>query len=171
MAMQQACSSVLPSCRLRGCLFHWSQAVWRKVQEVGLRSEYICDPTFNRIIRHLFGLPFLPASEITSTFWHLYLTAFTGKLLRLFDYMHDTWIQGDKWEPCDWSVYHEDVRTNNHVEGWHHRLNSKALRSTLPFYALVKMLYEEGKEPLLRSTKALQRRANIPSIKRKNMSK
>ena len=29
--------SVFPDCQMRGCVFHWTQAVWRKVQENGLQ--------------------------------------------------------------------------------------------------------------------------------------
>ena len=38
-----------------------------------------------------------------------------------------------------------NVRTNNDVEGWHHRLNRKVGgRSKLPFYQLVQELYKEA---------------------------
>ena len=150
-AMWQACSSVLPSCRLRGCLFHWNQAVWRKVQDIGLRSEYTNDPAVKKVIRRLFGLPFLPASDIRHTFWLLSLTAFSGKLVELFSYVHDTWMQmqGGMWKPEHWSAFKEDIRTNNDVEGWHHRFNSRALKGNLPFYALVRMLHEESRLTLM----------------------
>ena len=32
-----ALTSVLPTVTVRGCNFHWAQAVWRKVQEHGLQ--------------------------------------------------------------------------------------------------------------------------------------
>ena len=37
-AMWQAIFSVLPTTKILGCYFHWSWAVWRKVQALGLQS-------------------------------------------------------------------------------------------------------------------------------------
>lgn len=145
VAMWQACSSVFPSSRLHGCFFHFSQALWRKVQEIGLASEYNNDPTIKRLLRHLFGLPFLPIGHIPRAFRLLSASANTGKLRRLFRYVSNTWIEGDMWRPFDWSVYGRQVRTNNDVEGWHNRLNTKAFKGNLPFYCLIKLLYEESR--------------------------
>ena len=36
------------------------------------------------------------------------------------------------------------LRTNNDVEGWHYRLNRRARLSHLPFYVLVRLLWEES---------------------------
>ena len=37
------------------------------------------------------------------------------------------------------------MRTNNDIDGWHHRLNRKANgKSHLPFYHLVKLLHSEA---------------------------
>ena len=33
--------SRLPQVTLRGCAFHWGQAVWRKIQELGLQVSEI----------------------------------------------------------------------------------------------------------------------------------
>lgn len=150
-AVWQACRSVFPSCRLHGCFFHWCQSVWRKVQEIGLQSEYSNDPTAKRVIRHLFGLPFLPHALIPRTFRLLCYDANTSKLRSLFRYVQRTWIRQtvshnnlNMWRPFHWSVFGRDMRTNNSLEGWHNRLNRKALKAKLPFYALVKLLYEES---------------------------
>ena len=36
-----AVKSRLPQVTLRGCAFHWGQAVWRKIQELGLQVSEI----------------------------------------------------------------------------------------------------------------------------------
>ena len=44
------------------------------------------------------------------------------------------------------SVFYRFIRTNNHIEGWHRRLNSKARRrSNLELYLLLKLLANEAK--------------------------
>ena len=55
-----------------------------------------------------------------------------------------TWIEGDMWTPRDWTVFNRSTRTNNSVEGWHSRLNRKAFKANLPFYSLVRLLYNES---------------------------
>lgn len=35
------------------------------------------------------------------------------------------------------------VRTNNDVEGWHHRINRRGQNFCLPFYVLVILLHKE----------------------------
>ena len=42
---------VLPEVQLLGCAFHWNQALWRKVQELGLQTAYTNDQATNKYIR------------------------------------------------------------------------------------------------------------------------
>ncbi|XP_052809495.1 uncharacterized protein LOC128237959 [Mya arenaria] len=48
------------------------------------------------------------------------------------------------WRPENWSVFREHIRTNNDVEGWHRRINTKAGRANLGFYVLVPLLRDES---------------------------
>lgn len=142
--MWQACRTVFPAARLHGCFFHWSQAIWRKIQEIGLQSVYLREPATKYFIRLILALPFLPLSHVRSTFELLRNSAHTGQLQNLFSYVSHTWLDGDLWEARDWCVFGREVRTNNDVEGFHHRLNHRAQRSNLSFYSLVQLLYEES---------------------------
>lgn len=42
-AAWSAVAKVLPNVHVHGCAFHWGQAVWRKTQNLGLRSLYLQD--------------------------------------------------------------------------------------------------------------------------------
>jgi len=42
----------------RGCAFHWGQAVWRKIADVGLQSAYSSDEGTYRFCRQLLALPY-----------------------------------------------------------------------------------------------------------------
>lgn len=50
MAMWKAADSIFPAVTVRGCAFHWGQAVWRKVQDLGLHiwSERTPTPSARR---------------------------------------------------------------------------------------------------------------------------
>ena len=39
----------------------------------------------------------------------------------------------------------QPIRTNNDCEGWHRRLNGRAVNGKLPFYVLVPLLHEEAR--------------------------
>ena len=49
------------------------------------------------------------------------------------------------WQPRDWSVFNQSVLTNNDVEGWHMRINTRARRGQVQLYLLIKLLLQEAK--------------------------
>ncbi|XP_046563818.1 uncharacterized protein LOC124272678 [Haliotis rubra] len=90
---------VMQDVRLRGCLFHYTQAVWRRVQEIGLT---------------------------------------------LVGYMRTQWIYKRTCPPSSLSCFRQTTRTNNHIEGWHRRLNAKVGEQQLGLYRLIKALHREA---------------------------
>ena len=71
--MRQPCGRlcVIPDATIKGCAFHWGQAVWLKAQELGLQVAYQEDKDIFNFIRKLLALPFLPAEHITDMFKHI----------------------------------------------------------------------------------------------------
>ncbi|XP_055998163.1 uncharacterized protein LOC125669439 isoform X2 [Ostrea edulis] len=57
---EKAIRNEFPNTIIKGCAFHFGQAVWRKVQELGLRTTYSKRGPEYRYIRSLMALPFLP---------------------------------------------------------------------------------------------------------------
>ena len=127
------------------CHFHWSQAIWQKVQELGLQRAYISDEKTHAYIRQLLSLPYLPCEHIAPIFERLEAKAVTQPLQELTTYITTTWLENPLWPTSSWSVFGRVVRTNNDVEGWHCRLNQKAKKGQLPFYLLLHLLHEETK--------------------------
>ena len=62
-AMWKAIHRVLPTVQIFGCFFHWAQAVWRKVQALGLQSTYTSNNATHKYIKKLMSLPYLPAAH------------------------------------------------------------------------------------------------------------
>ncbi|XP_028408207.1 uncharacterized protein LOC114530782 [Dendronephthya gigantea] len=144
-ALWQAVAKVFPGASVQGCVFHWTQAIWRKVQGLGLTTAYNEDDSTHKYIRRLMALPFLPHEHISQMFEQLKALATTPVLQALVAYISDTWINSTVWSPENWSIFKKSVRTNNDVEGWHHRLNHNARRGSLPFYLLVDLLHRESR--------------------------
>jgi len=82
-ALWKAVASVMAWVGHRGCGFHWGQAVWRKIAEVGLQTAYQSDDAVYRYLRKLLALPFLPADSITTVFGQLEADATTPKLIQV----------------------------------------------------------------------------------------
>ena len=91
------------------------------------------------------ALPLIPHEHIEPSFRELQAKAGTEKLRELCDYVEGTWV-GDtcQWQPSEWSVYKQPIRTNNDVEGWHYRLNQSAQKGSLGLYLLTDLLYRDA---------------------------
>lgn len=142
----RAVAEILPHVVVQGCSFHWGQAVWRKIQELGLQVAYSNDASMHKYLRKVLSLPYIPAEHIEEQFLRLCRKANGSQVIdRLLNYVRNTWINSTIWPPSAWCVFGRSIRTNNDVEGWHHRLNKKARKGQLIFYLLVQLLHKEAK--------------------------
>jgi len=112
VAVWSAAREVLPGVLQRGCAFHFSQAKHpssRSTVRVHVR----------RVCRQTMTLPFLPADVIADEFQTLHTASDDPWVAQHLQYMECQWISSTTWPPTTWSVFHQPVRTNNDVEGWH----------------------------------------------------
>ncbi len=148
-AMINSIQRIFPGARIRGCLFHFSQALWRRVQEVGLVVRYKNDNSFNGLVRRAAALPLIPTHMVDEV-WTEVLGQVDQNdvaLMRFCDYVTKTWVDNltalfpiEIWNQSD-NV--GGVRTNNHLEGWHSRLNKELGRPHPNVYALIEILKAE----------------------------
>lgn len=133
-----------PGVRVMGCTFHWRRALWRKVQELGLQTEYMADNTVQGYIRKLMALPMLPLDSIRPMFRVLHAAASSKPLQALCSYINDTWMTEGLWSPEAWCMYRRNIRTNYDVEGWHTSLNVRVQSARTPFYELLLALFDDA---------------------------
>lgn len=143
---------LFPNARLRGCYFHHTQCIWRRVQSLGLTTDYRDNPDVRSFVRQLMALAFLPVPIVRPMFSFLeeHPTATSQPACSLLlSYYKDTWLNGSFPLPF-WNVHNEGTRTNNHLEGWHSKLN-KAVRKIHPsVHDLVAVLkVEQGETELV----------------------
>jgi hypothetical protein len=101
--------------------------------------------TAYKFLRKVFTLPFLPADHIPPAFEKLKEKATDEKTQEVMQYIEDTWMTSTVWTVPTWSVFNQSIRTNNDVEGWHHKLNRKACKGNLQFYLLITLMFSEAK--------------------------
>ena len=145
VALWNTIRNLYPSVHVHGCTFHWSQAMWRKVQQVGLSTAYIERGPVYDFIRQLFALPYLPRRHIRPAFETLKERSQLCEPTReLIDYVSETWLSNTVWSVGNWCAFRRLVRTNNDVEGWHRRINQRANKHNLSLYLLIPLLHREA---------------------------
>lgn len=176
--------------KVRCCLFHLGQSVYRRVQDEGLQQKY-ADPDDSSIrdaARMLVALAFLPPDDIKDQFEEL-----EGEMpedfLDVYDYFGKTYVRGreatgrrgrprvvpPRYSPSLWSHYHSvlqgTARTNNISEGWHNRLQVVIGKDHPSFYAFLTELKKEqaDSEIMLRQLQLGQKVRKGQDPKRKKM--
>jgi hypothetical protein len=92
------------------------------------------------------ALPYLPATEIAPMFNQLEKQDTNTKLQTFAHYISKRWIKWSTWPPSSWSVFKEEIRTNNHIEGFHNALKRRAAgKRNLQFYSMIILLHKEAR--------------------------
>ena len=102
----------------KGCYFHHCQAIYRRIQNLGLTTAYSQDDEIRSYCRKLMALALLPVDEVETSFYNLRATSNTKvkeELRQLFLYYDDYWMNTIPLEM--WNVYGSVHRTNNTCEG------------------------------------------------------
>ncbi len=125
--------------QVKGCLFHYCQAVHRNVGQNGLENVYTQVPPYDtpeyhgvrRWVQRLRALPLVPPDMIRVV-WNDCLTnppwtddpVVDGNLRAFRDYFKNTWLPNRaKLDLCNhWHT--QRTRTTNHAEGYHNGLGS-----------------------------------------------
>ena len=162
----------------RGCYFHLQQSVYRKVVELGCKSNYENDSQFVHHIKCISALVFLPENEVEEGFRTLTNhSAFPVEATQIAGYFHKTYIglnQADssvgrplfaiKFWNVNERTKNDDHRTNNQVEGWHRRFQSVLSCGNPGFFTCVKALKREQ----VNTTNKVNRLQAGFSVKKKN---
>ncbi|CAF3408245.1 unnamed protein product [Rotaria socialis] len=143
LAAIQVCKSTFPTVQISACFFHYSQSIWRKLQELGLsrlvsssRRELNDDEhkKADHWLLDAIGLALIPPSLVETT-WVSLMDEYTPNdhqtASEFNDYMVSTYIENGsaRFGSDMWNVYEAIVnrrpRTNNHVEGYNRRMKAE----------------------------------------------
>jgi len=121
-AAMNAINDVFPDVCVKGCSFHFRQALMRRVQQEGLKSVYKENshyPSARRWLCMVMAMSMLPAFAVPLVWNELKNTCTTGnavldaKLQAFAQYFESTWIAGD-FNPELWTHFdHTGPRTTN----------------------------------------------------------
>ncbi|CAN7949147.1 unnamed protein product, partial [Ixodes pacificus] len=172
LALIQAILFVFPGARHRGCHFHFSQAIWRKVQELGLSKAYRLDTSVAGFVRKTISLAFVPPNFVRVAWGNLKLTAPTNAQIPLLIlYFEDIWTMG-KFDIQQWNQHqNRGARTNNLKEAWHRKINNMVGKVHRNLFAFVDLLQKDeatSRVSLLQLSNGGQARKRLKKWKEKD---
>ena len=123
---------------IKGCFFHLSQNIWKRIQQNGCAALYENDANFSLLMRMIAAVAFVPVDDVPEAFYDIEReirdTYDINGVDVILDYFEDNYIgRQRRGRPRDiamfpieiWNMHHrtqDDLpRTNNHIEGWHRR--------------------------------------------------
>ena len=150
LAVWKAVLQYFPGVKVRGCWFHYCQAIYRKAKSLGLTKGFNKKRDINLLVRHLMNLALLDPEAIRRLFEALKQAAGRAgneSVDKLMDYVQSYWINGP-FTPEDWTCYGQDIRTNNEIECWNGKLWIEANYKPLNIYQLSDLLHTDASRAL-----------------------
>ncbi|KRZ66472.1 hypothetical protein T10_8692, partial [Trichinella papuae] len=123
--------------RVHGCDLHFCQAEHMKLSDLGLKTRYRTQEETKRKIRMVLDTAFLPVPHVHTGVYLLEAGAMSA-LSASFQYFRQEWMTSERL-PL-WNVHNVNIRTNNHLVGWHNLLNRKPGKGHNRFYELLQLL-------------------------------
>ncbi|KAG0437181.1 hypothetical protein DMUE_3839 [Dictyocoela muelleri] len=137
VAPRKSFAKFFPKSKFGGCLFHFSQNIWRKIQELDLVTEYNKVYEFKKSIRCLLSLSFVRSDKVKEYFTKIIESISTeNKYLyrNIFFYFEKNYINISNENLYFWNTYDRTIktipRTTNSLEGWHRGLNNLFTRAS-----------------------------------------
>lgn len=95
LAFMKAVRALMPDADIEGCLFHYKQCQWRKIQSCGLVSNYNNDVYTERILKMICAIAFVPVRHVVDAFvllCELDEIVYDKVLDEFLEYFECTWI-------------------------------------------------------------------------------
>lgn len=161
LASANAIKTIIPNVSIKRCLFHLSQCLYRKIQEIGLSTVYMEDEVVRQRLRMLPALSFVKIEEVKEAF-NLIKEGSNDDMLPIFNYFDKVFVHGrykyttrsgikvfedPLFLPSEWNnsstIGTFSPRTSNIIESWHNRLRVLCHESHINFWELIDILYHE----------------------------
>ena len=140
IALQTAVRGEFPATAVCACYFHFTQSLWRKIQDLGLAVAYRQNRHMKEILTKVMALGYLPQALMRVNFTNLenarrtrHLAVQNPSVDDFFRYIRNTYVGQAATFPADvWNVFNRDMsqRTNNNVEGGFSSSNNSSSSSS-----------------------------------------
>ena len=149
-----------PAARQRGCFFHFSQCLWKHIQQYpSVAEDYREQPDFALNLKMMAALAFVPVADVGAAYDAFvdsdFATQNEDRLVALLAYFEGTWVGSirgtrrraplfeiDLWN-CRQSVLDEMGKTNNICEGYNRAINSMLSSAHPTIFKLIDCLKKQ----------------------------
>ena len=148
-------------CKVKLCLFHINQALWRYVSKVGLAAGYndTARPRLHAWIRRLMAFPFMKSERMTACFRECFETMAVDDVLGVEEEYRDKFREVVAYYRRFWleeigpeliCQYDEANRTNNHAEAFHRGIGCAVQVAHPQTLVLIQLLVNVERDAMLR---------------------
>ena len=131
-AIARSLRYVVRGVTIKGCYFHYCQALRRRYQRLGLTNYVYTPGTVRTVIYRLMCLPFVLVEDVVRVFevienpngWDVLYDGVHGLLVSYLRYFRRTWIESAMGLER-WNVWSTDTTTNNAIEAYNGKLNKE----------------------------------------------
>lgn len=179
LALVKSISILFPACKLAGCNFHFSQIVWRNIQNLNLTMFYKNDKEFKTLVKYLLLLSYVPTDNITNEFLKIKEKYYNNiERKKIIDYFEENFISSNNSGIITknftfWNVYERLLKhyptTTNSLEAWHKHMNSKIYRKSQNITKIIDILKSEENKTNIMKNNIIS--GNYRIKKRKNVFK
>jgi len=124
LSMLNAIRSHFPNAIIHGCYFHYCQAVYRKLAELGLAPAFMGNKAFHIWVKKILACPYLPLASMDDYFVEYILQYMSNDdelrelspaIVNFADYLTTQWFENASVPQAIWNIYDrdDDDRTNN----------------------------------------------------------
>ncbi|CAF1609202.1 unnamed protein product, partial [Rotaria magnacalcarata] len=135
-----AVEKMLPNACQLGCWFHFSQACYRNIQNLGLTKLYEDDPNIRLELKKFIALALLPRDQVKKSFKRLSEKA-DDRIKPFVNYFKNQWM--NNMGPDLWCVADSMIRTNNSSEAYNRRFGSRMMQSHPNIWKFIHTLKNE----------------------------
>ena len=113
---------------LKGCFFHFKQAIGRWIFKNAYKQTFHNNIEFKKWFRKVSCLAVVPLDQVVEA-WELIKVESSSLLINvkpIIKYFENTWMINGHFPPEEWNQFGSmDDRTNNYVEGYNGQVNKK----------------------------------------------
>lgn len=151
LGIVNACEQQFPQVTYSGCFFHFTQNIYRKVQEK-LKVAYADtnDRTIKNFAHMLMALAFVPVEDVPKAFREL-KAILPQQMKYVRTYFQNSYVGNPDspprypiplWNQFD-SAWNKKQKTNNNSEGWHNRFQKLVGKHHPDLYAAFREIQKE----------------------------
>jgi len=141
--------------------------------DLGLKVQYSSDLKLRKWFKCVISLALIPPDQVSNGLEYLMDKVPDYDLEKFLDYVVETWIENNNHPISMWNHYNnlDDPRTNNHIEGYHLRLDKFIVNKKPNIWYFIEQIKKEESTYSLNFTRLERGLLRIKVMSRKDIER